>query len=106
MMGRHSGRARLGCRRRGRNQCKNWWNDTWRDRLLAVMHWLAAETDSIRLDVGDEGPIMISAVPIEFDSSVSYVVPQKVAGKTVDTQEADPNYDDDEHDDELLDDED
>ena len=90
-----------------RNQCKNWWNDTWRDRLLAVMHWLGGGTNCIRLDAGGDEPIMISAAPIEFDSSVSYVVAQKAVGETGDAQTVEPDRDDDEIDgDELPDDED
>jgi hypothetical protein len=23
-----------------RRQCKSWWNDEWRDRILAAMTWL------------------------------------------------------------------
>src|ERR1035437_13161 len=32
-----------------RNQCKNWWNDDWRDRLLATMSFLAGDEDRIRI---------------------------------------------------------
>ena len=70
-----------------RNQCKNWWNDTWRDRLLAAMSWLAADGDAIRLDVGAEEPIVINAGPVEFDSPVSYLAPSKAVGGVAEPDE-------------------
>ena len=35
-----------------RGQCKNWWNDDWRDRLLATMSWLADAQPTISLPLG------------------------------------------------------
>jgi hypothetical protein len=67
-----------------RNQCKNWWNDTWRDRLLAVMTWLASGEDSIRLQVGTEKPLEIDARPIEFESPVSYLAPSQLVSDRAD----------------------
>jgi hypothetical protein len=58
-----------------RNQCKNWWNDTWRDRLQAAVSWLAAGGDSIRLDVGASDPITLSSESAIFESPVTYLKP-------------------------------
>ena len=35
-----------------RNQCRNWWNDDWRDRLLATMSHLAGAEGTIAFPVG------------------------------------------------------
>jgi TIR domain len=92
-----------------RNQCKNWWNDTWRDRLLAVMSWLAAGSDSVRLDVGAEEPIAVAAMPIAFESPVRYLAPVKdksdsaIEGEPLDDRREEPDEDeslDDDDDDE------
>ena len=37
-----------------RSECKDWWNDKWRDRILAVMTHLADDTGSITLKLGAE----------------------------------------------------
>ncbi len=91
-----------------RDQCRNWWNDAWRDRVLAVMSWLANGEDVIRLDVGPTEPISIEREPLEFVSTVSYVPPQKVSANSDDAEttaaaEGDDAEDDDADDDDLLD---
>jgi hypothetical protein len=57
-----------------RNQCKNWWNDEWRDRMLAVMGHLAGEKQQqVRLSLAPGVEITLSARPELFASPVSYV---------------------------------
>jgi TIR domain-containing protein len=60
-----------------RNQCRNWWNDAWRDRMLAAASWLANGQGAIPLDIGSPEPLMIDAVPIQFDADFDYVDPDK-----------------------------
>jgi len=95
-----------------RNQCKNWWNDAWRDRMLAVMSWLADGNATISIDIGASGPLVIDRHPMSFESPVSYVLPQRKESEDADTEDAtdverndegdDDGYGDadDEHDDE------
>jgi hypothetical protein len=70
-----------------RNQCKNWWNDTWRDRLLAALSWLASDDGAIHLEVGADAPILINAEPIGFDCPVSYLAPKRVSADNTDIED-------------------
>jgi hypothetical protein len=76
-----------------RSQCKNWWNDDWRDRLLATMRWLALGATHIEVPVADEGKILVESTPVSFESPVSYVHRKLTA------DELDPDDDDDEDED-------
>lgn len=61
-----------------RRQCKNWYNDTWRDRLLAAMRKLAAEyADSISIPVSSTESIIVSIHPALFNSPVTFTVVSK-----------------------------
>ena len=64
-----------------RNQVRNgWWNDSWRDRMLAVMNWLADSGGTISLATGVSQVIYVSALPERVLSPVSYdVVPEALA---------------------------
>lgn len=57
------------------NQCRNWWNDDWRDRILATMSWLAQSKDHINIPVGRDSLIRVSTTPIMFSSDVSFIEP-------------------------------
>ena len=54
-----------------RGQCKGWWNDDWRDRLLATMTWLSQGADEIPLPLGQSVFGHLSIRPIQFISPVS-----------------------------------
>jgi hypothetical protein len=62
-----------------RSQCKNWWNDDWRDRMLAMTTWLAEGSDCITIDCGGD-VIEIARRPLTFSSPMrlaegSFAVP-------------------------------
>lgn len=59
-----------------RSQCKDWWNDDWRDRLLAIMAWLGASSSEIEISVGSDATALITSEPLRFLSSVSYQDPE------------------------------
>lgn len=61
-----------------RNQCKNWWNDEWRDRMLAVTTYLANEQQQILLPLAPDLNIELSARPELFESPISYVDPEDI----------------------------
>lgn len=65
-----------------RSQCSNWWNDAWRDRLLATMNWLAGDSPEIAIPLGRELRMRLSKFPTLFESPVSYVDP--VSGQEID----------------------
>jgi hypothetical protein len=52
-----------------RSQCKNWWNDDWRDRMLAMMTWLSGGADQITIDCGGD-VLEVSPRPLTFASPV------------------------------------
>ncbi len=59
-----------------RTQCKDWWNDDWRDRLLASMAWLRDGRDELRLPVSGDDFVVVAGTPDLFESPVSYQAPK------------------------------
>ncbi len=55
-----------------RSQCRNWWNDEWRDRILGTVSWLAGEAEFINLCVGSDRRLRLRALPMTVTSPVSY----------------------------------
>ena len=60
-----------------RSQCKDWWNDDWRDRLMATMAWLAVD-DLITVPLSSTACLEVSAIPVCFESPVTYSDPTKI----------------------------
>lgn len=60
-----------------RRQCRSWWNDEWRDRILAAMTWLSDQTGRIEVALGRDISIRVSNMPLTFTSPVSYLEPEK-----------------------------
>lgn len=58
-----------------RNQCKNWWNDEWRDRMYATISFLAQGNEQVILPLGANTAFSLSRQPILFESPVSYLEP-------------------------------
>jgi TIR domain-containing protein len=56
-----------------RSQCKNWWNDEWRDRMLAVINELRDGDGGICLKLAEGACAVLDARPHLFVSPVSYV---------------------------------
>jgi hypothetical protein len=60
--------------RRRRRLTKSWWNDVWRDRLLAAMHFLADGVVAITMEAGNERleiatwPLL-AAVPVSYETA-------------------------------------
>ena len=77
-----------------RNQCKGWWNDEWRDRMLAVMTHLRGEESSIALQLSPSDHVLVSSSPELFECPVSYV------GEWEAGNEPDEYFDEDEADEE------
>lgn len=72
-----------------RSHCKDWWNDDWRDRLLAAMHWLARGETVLHVPLSERANLDIRVLPCLFESPVTY--PDQAA------RHADPFADDFEH---------
>lgn len=58
-----------------RRQGKNWWNDKWREKLLAFVRFLSDDQDFFNLEVGSEEKIVISNEPQKFVGKMSYITP-------------------------------
>lgn len=55
-----------------RKQGKNWWNKHWREKLLAFISIFGDEKNNIKIMVSEQKFIVVSSLPILFESPVSY----------------------------------
>ncbi len=53
-----------------RGFCRNWWNEQWRTLLRAFLWITSGGNQVIALPVGSDQSIVVSAVPIQFESPV------------------------------------
>lgn len=58
-----------------RSQCKDWHNPEWRDRLLAVISWLAKDAPTICVPVGEQAKVEVGTQSVDFVSPVSFKDP-------------------------------
>ncbi|MEK6371250.1 MAG: toll/interleukin-1 receptor domain-containing protein [Acidobacteriota bacterium] len=58
-----------------RSQCKNWWNEQWRDRMLATLQYLANGATTIVVPLSSTQRVQVDPAPIRFQSPVSFVDP-------------------------------
>lgn len=79
-----------------RSFCKNWWNDHWRTLMMAFLSLISEGKDEIKLPVGYERFIVLSSVPIVFESPVGL-------SDTAPIEDVEPIEELDEQDDELDD---
>ena len=61
-----------------RSECKDWWNDTWRDRTIGVVFYLAEGSDCIRVPLGSDVSLTVATWPVVFKSPVAYTDPQLI----------------------------
>jgi hypothetical protein len=61
-------------------QCSNWWNDDWRDRILAVMSYLS-DDDVVRLQLARKSVVEVNLMPEIFTSPVLFHDPIKSQDK-------------------------
>jgi hypothetical protein len=60
-----------------RSLCKNWWNEEFRDRMLATMFWISEGSGTITIDTGD-APIEVASEPMAFESPVTYTASESL----------------------------
>ena len=75
-----------------RGQCKDWWNDDWRDRILATMRWLAGTAPYIELPLGSGISLKVNSVPLAFDSPVSFEDPSPSVATKIDEDMAEDEF--------------
>lgn len=74
-----------------RRQCKSWYNDAWRDRLLATLAFLSGEQPNLELSVSSNESIVLDPRPMTFESEVSFSV---ISKKAIEESRADETADD------------
>jgi hypothetical protein len=92
--GKHIWESKDRLARARRSQCKNWWNDEWRDRLLGVMHWLGSD-GSIALPVSSTEAITLTAEPQTYLSPVTYRSPADRVDEVLDEEYLDEEDEED-----------
>lgn len=55
---------------RRKHLCKDWWNNNWLSRILAVSHFLAGGGETITIGEEQDEQIVIDAVPIHLHSPI------------------------------------
>jgi hypothetical protein len=85
-----------------RRQCKSWYNDEWRDRLLASMAFLADGKDTIDIEVVGASPLTIALTPELFESKITCAPLEKAIEKeeVPGSEEADEDEEDSDEEDE------
>jgi hypothetical protein len=87
-----------------RSQCKDWWNDKWRDLIAASVSWLANEDTAIVLPVGPVETLRISTTPVQVESPISYIEPaQATAGEEIPADEEEDGEENENPEDEVWD---
>lgn len=72
-----------------RSACSDWWNDHWRDRLLATMAWLSSGSPSITIEVGTGTHLEVGCEPGRFQSPVSYLDPDEATARELEVESDD-----------------
>lgn len=55
-----------------RSQCKDWWNDRWRDLIAAGVSFLADGRDEVCVRVGSKTELRVAARPLTLTSPISF----------------------------------
>lgn len=76
-----------------RSWCKDWWNDEWRDRLLAMISTISMGQNSFSIPLGSNVNVIVKSQPIIFTSPISYIGPKEI--QKIETTEIDEFPDDD-----------
>lgn len=76
------------------NQCRNWWNPQWRDRILAVMNYLANDEETIILKLGNAKNLLVNMDKIPKKFSCPVTLNEEVKDKKNKSDEIDDTEDD------------
>lgn len=86
-------KARLHAARR--SQCKDWWNERWRDTMLAAMSWLANGESELLLPLASKAYARVSSRPVVFISPVHYLDPDPIGVPDELSHDEDSGWDED-----------
>jgi hypothetical protein len=87
------------------SQCANWWNDDWRDRLLAFVAWLSQRADAVSIPLSSEESLRVGAHPVTVVSPITYEPPAKARDGAPESPDDEDAVVEDFDGDELLDEE-
>jgi hypothetical protein len=82
-----------------RSQCKSWYNDDWRDRILATLWFLSDGTESITVPLGGESSLKLSSQlerlisPVTHEKVIESIDAEIVDEMDVEEEEGDENED-------------
>jgi hypothetical protein len=72
-----------------RSQCKDWYNEEWRDRLLAALGNVSDEQPQIKIPLAPDLELLVSTKPLLFEGKLSYdVLVEKTRPKPLATSAA------------------
>jgi len=71
-----------------RSQCKNWYNDDWRDRLLAAVDYLSMQ-GSVAIPISSRTSLRVGISPVSFVSGISFSEPDSLNLAPQDTEDVD-----------------
>lgn len=80
-----------------RSQCKDWWNDAWLDRMLALMAHLSGGQEALAVPANSDAAFSVAAYPCRYESPVSF---SKRAASEADASLDSPEDNSDEREDE------
>jgi TIR domain len=72
-----------------RRHCKSWYNDEWRDRLLAAMVCLTGGAARIEIPVSESASLQVSPSPVAFESKITCTPVEKVVKEVEDIEGGD-----------------
>lgn len=75
-----------------RRACKSWWNDRWRDLLLATMSWAADGKGVVDISVGTKTRVAVESAPLALDHPMSLLAEAPTTDE--DSDELDLDVDD------------
>lgn len=78
-----------------RSQCKDWWNDKWRDLTLAAVTYLTQGSTSLSLPISPESNLAMEWRPLKYQAPRGYSDGDVRAVPTDDIHEDDEHDDDD-----------
>jgi len=85
-----------------RRQCKSWYNDEWRDRLLGAMAFLTEGKDQLDIPVSDSEIMQIAIRPIAFESKITCEPLAKIQHEDEESELIDDDEEDDDEDNEAT----
>jgi hypothetical protein len=82
-----------------RSQCREWWNDKWRDLIFATAAWLSGGSTKVNLQIAPDSELTMDWRPVKYACTASYndgdvkQPPPELLGEEIDPGEDDVDSD-------------